>query len=66
VTVADTTNLGPLNAFTASATISLNTKAIVPENTDSNSWVRRRDFGGIPRANAMSFSIGSKGYVLKI
>jgi hypothetical protein len=45
------------------ATVSLNTVAVVPENTDSDSWVRRRDFGGAPRAYSFAFSIGSKGYI---
>lgn len=45
------------------AVVSINTRSIVPENTDSNSWVRRRDFGGAPRAYAFAFSIGSKAYL---
>ena len=42
---------------------STNVQPLIPENVDSNSWVRRRDFGGAPRAYAMAFSIGTKGYI---
>jgi len=33
---------------------STNVQPLIPENVDSNSWVRRRDFGGAPRAYAMT------------
>jgi N-acetylneuraminic acid mutarotase len=42
---------------------STNTQALVPENTVADSWVRRTDLIGAPRAYAMAFSIGNKGYL---
>jgi hypothetical protein len=36
---------------------------ILSANTTSDSWTQKANFGGIARANAVSFSIGNKGYI---